>query len=201
LKHITFIHIPKTGGTSIRVAYSDLEDSVFWTGHESALLKYTRLQQALGKDEADRVWNNSFKFTFVRNPWARAVSHYKYMQKNGALSRVVTFEDWANMMFEPLHLKHRGRRSAFIREDKRPSTEQVAWFMDLNYEPMVDFVGKLENIEEDWSYVCDKIGLNIKLPHLNATPHKHYREYYTPKTRDMLADLAEVTIDLFGYKF
>lgn len=201
MKHATFIHIPKTGGTSVRVALSRLDDVLLWTGHESALLKHTRLCDALGKDRADDIWNQSFKFTFVRNPWDRAVSHYKYMQQNGNLSHVVTFDDWANLMFEPLHLKHRGRSSAFIRNDKRPSTEQLAWYMDLEYEPMVDFVGRFENFEEDFAYVCSQLGVSLELPHLNATKRRPYQEYYTPRTRDMLYDLAESTIETFGYKF
>ena len=59
-----FIHINKTGGSSIERAL-DLRFE-----HMTAREKRV--------DVGPRRWQTAFKFAFVRNPWARALSHYRY---------------------------------------------------------------------------------------------------------------------------
>ena len=85
---------------------------------------------------------------------------------------------------------------------KQHNRSQHIFIYDDDDKLLVDFVGKLENIESDWKIVADRIGVSDKLPHINKSKqNKHYTEYYTTELRDLIARRYEKDIELFGYKF
>jgi hypothetical protein len=66
-----------------------------------------------------------------------------------------------------------------------------------------DFIGRSENLVDDFNVARARFGLRPKdgMPHKHKGKHGHYREYYTPETRQRVADLFAVDIDEFGYEF
>ena len=70
---ILFIHVPKTGGISVkRALYGDINRG---HGHVRAITYRTKL----GKN----TFNNLFKLAVVRNTWDRLVSAYHYLSQGG----------------------------------------------------------------------------------------------------------------------
>ena len=66
---------------------------------------------------------------------------------------------------------------------------------------LVDFVGSHENMESDFSEICQRLGIEAELPHLNSTNHRNYRSYYTPELRNLVAEKFAQDIERFHFRF
>ncbi|HAC63743.1 MAG TPA: hypothetical protein DCF68_09435 [Cyanothece sp. UBA12306] len=65
-----------------------------------------------------------------------------------------------------------------------------------------DFIGKVENFNEDFKKLSEKIGLDIEIPPKSGTSkHKPYWEYYTPSLVEFVAEMYSKDIERFGYTF
>jgi len=195
-----FIHTPKCGGSSIEQVLLKNEYNVsdeilnrkFWlNGLNSEIKNKLWIGNIEGvapapqhftpeqyKHRFPQKYIKYFKFTFVRNPWSKAVSEWKYFNK------VLNFN---------LTLKQ--------------SLSSKYPFLDHNLDQIIfarncDFVGRFENLQEDFDIICDKIGIpQQQLPHSNKTNHKHYTEYYDDETREIVAQKYAKDIEHFGYTF
>ena len=69
---------------------------------------------------------------------------------------------------------------------------------------LLDFIGKIENINSDLNYIGKKIGIsNIKFPILNTTDKKkiHYSFFYNKKNRSLVEQYYGNDIELLKYSF
>tara|TARA_B100001093_G_C26753091_1_gene982088 strand:+ start:818 stop:1441 length:624 start_codon:yes stop_codon:yes gene_type:complete len=135
---------------------------------------------------------NYFKFAFVRNPWDCVVSWYEFQlrccQENPNIS-----SDWnlLNVSFEN-----------FIHNFQNIWLDPIEWKNLYLFTKCCDFIGRFENLQEDFDFVCDKIGIpKQQLPHENKTKHKSYTEYYNDETKQIVAEVFAKDIEYFGYKF
>ena len=72
--NIFHVHIPKTGGISLKhYIYGDVQHHNNF-GHHSAW----RLREWFKNEGAEKEWNSYYKFAVVRNPWDLLWSGYKY---------------------------------------------------------------------------------------------------------------------------
>jgi len=88
-KHkLVFIHVPKTGGTSVEVMLGMRNTRSLWKHYSNTDTECdtvpqhwpaSRLRIALG----EHVWKDSTKFAIVRNPLERFVSAYKWGKRRG----------------------------------------------------------------------------------------------------------------------
>ena len=100
-------------------------------------------------------YNAYFTFAFVRNPWERVVSMYKYLD----YSKRCSFKDFVNGVFLNKLWKE---KYWFV----CPQVEYVYKGETLN----VDFIGRFENLQEDFDYICTQIDLPaINIPHKNKS--------------------------------
>lgn len=200
-----FIHIQRTGGTSVEEALRPFcstpplpfwikllrnlrlappvltQPDFYYPTHSTAL----ELRQTLGK----RTFGSLYKFAFVRNPWDLEVSLYFDIlqdpehRQNGLVKKMSGFEEYLEWRFF------------------NGWTPQKMFVADGSGKVIVDFVGRFENLEEDFKKVCDKIEVEATLPHLNKTQHLHYRDYYNQRSRYLIEKSYHSDIELFGYKF
>ena len=91
----------------------------------------------------------------------------------------------------------------FIGWSRGKKTSQKEIYYDSTQgDILVDFIGKFENLEKDFNFICEKIGIDAELPHINYSKRKNkYRDYYTEETRDLIGEYYKEEIELFGYEF
>ncbi|MBK0382514.1 adenylyl-sulfate kinase [Pedobacter sp. SD-b] len=191
IKHqCLFVHIPKSGGISInRSLFCNLG-----TGHTPIW----QFQKQLG----EQAFNNFFKFTFVRNPWDRLVSAFLFLKKGGL--------NEADKLWSENNLKDYHDFESFVKNwVNEKNIFSYVHFIPQHYflcvngsKPLVDFIGKYENIEIDFKYVADKLNIKAPLQKLNVNETKnHYSNYYNEETISIVKDVYKRDIELFDYSF
>jgi hypothetical protein len=87
-----------------------------------------------------------------------------------------------------------------IRRNKRSISRFVT---DPDGRLMVDFIGRFENLHNDFNRLCLTIGIApMELLHAKTQrPHADYRSYYTDETREKVARHWKRDIEAFGYDF
>ena len=184
-----FIHIPKAAGVSVSNAlFGNLAG-----GH-------TRLEMHLNIFEPSCILNY-FKFTIVRNPWDRLVSAYHFLQKGGFEK---ADKDWfdkelsAYKDFDDFVKNWLNKENIWKWHHFRP---QYHYMLDDNRKVKLDFIGFIENMDEDFEYIRKKLGVESTIKKLNKSDHKDYKDYYTEETKNIVAEVYAEDIELLGYNF
>ena len=224
-----FVHIPKTAGQSIEHAFLNLLN-LNWEMRAPLLLRYNDHQELgpprlahLKAEEyvsykylTQEMFDDYYKFSFVRNPWSRMISFYKYFGFN----------------------KRYEFKSFLLNVFKNRVWQETYWFVgpqsefvcDKDGNILMDYIGKFENLQNDFNYVFQKLGLSpTDIPHVNKSKttnprlsfypnqlakyliyhinkkhmpsFKSYQEYYDNESREFVAELYKKDINLFGYQF
>jgi len=151
--------------------------------------------------------DNQFKFSFVRNPYERLYSCWwsKFGRHNSYDKLTCTYgvEQYISHGDEAMSFESFVKNviaNCDVSDDKTNS--HYASLVSLFPREELDFVGRVENLQQDFGVVCDKIGIpKQQLPHKNKHKHGHYTEYYDDETRGIVAQKYAKDIEYFGYKF
>jgi Sulfotransferase family len=195
---LLFIHVPKTGGTTVNRVLEDLVPDI--EAHDK--LKHQTLAKAL-EDDPSRA--ELFTFGFVRNPWARMVSWWSKIQETG--ERVAAGDP-------------RGRKHVQLRMWQLAlSCDSFDEFVDvvppkvirvrrpqIDYltvpDRRADFIGRTENLEADLKSILTRLALPTpEIPRSNVSPHGDYRDFYSDRSRRSVEELFQRDIEAFGYEF
>ncbi|MDC8006285.1 sulfotransferase family 2 domain-containing protein [Aureisphaera galaxeae] len=212
-----FIHIHKTGGTSIEkklghfdtlmrdvqdhrslAEIEELTDRGFYFRKFLYSIKKGKPQLAqknlslyVSPKLTRKEYDSFYKFSFVRNTWGRLYSWY------------------ANVMRDELHRESYGITHPnysmydFLTEKIKPETfSQLHFLKNREGKIAMDFIGRFENLQEDFNTVCDRIGLeDSELPRLLISNNAHYTEFYDDKTKDLVRSLFKEEIDFFNFEY
>jgi hypothetical protein len=192
-----FIHIPKTAGNSIAGALNALPKK---TDQEVPNISKHATAAQVKRLLGDRLWQEYFTFTCVRNPWDLMVSSYSWWLQTAPKHKKIMDPDVRAV-------RRLGSFSAFVKSPfgrtmiNEYTGDMFDWYSE-NGEVIVDFIARLENLQEDWKEICRSMGIAYnRLPHVNRTERTAYSEYYNDETRQIVAERFHKTIELFGYEF
>lgn len=187
-----FFHIPKCAGLSVSRELFGCRG-----GGHMGLHAYRHAFTA-------REFARFYKFTFVRNPWDRLVSAYFFLKDGGlnaddrqsAEASITRFPDFTAFVEDFIAREDFGRVLHLRSQHSFLCTSPES-------PPAVDFIGRFERIAEDFATVSRALGLNKVLPRHNAGASRPegYRQLYTDRTAEIVAQAYARDIALFGYSF
>lgn len=190
-----FVHVPKCAGSAV-------VESLF--GREAGAPGHLTMSEYIGIFSPSKL-NRYFKFTTVRNPWARVVSAYTFLKKGGLNPRD---KAWGETYLAPYPNFKSFVKGWLTRENiykKHHFMPQHHFLLAENHTDLshFDFVAYVENLEQDFAKITAALGLNqADLLLTNATTRKkHFTEYYDEETKKIVSQVYAKDIHLLGYDF
>jgi hypothetical protein len=207
-----FVHIAKTGGTSVRAALQSLRWRDPWyypqficsrlshlSGHRLGS-KFPRHSRIVAAKEMlpENFFDGLFKFAMVRNPWDLQVSSYHHIRRERPhlIAHIDNFDDFVRWKLDPA-------RDYQYHVDTSIQS-QLDYLIDLQGNILVDFIGHYENLAEDFEEITRRIGVEgVKLPHKRKATdrQKDYRSYYSDDLAARVGEHFRRDIEALGYRF
>ncbi len=182
-----FVHIPKAAGVSVNKSlFGNLGG-----GHRS-IREYQDIYPK-------KTFQRYFKFTFVRNPYERVFSAFSFLKKGGFNER--------DALWSKDYLSKFNNFEAFVKEWVNPEniyrknhfTPQFEYLISKDGTIPLDFIGKVENMDQDFSFVCNKMNVPYTLQHLNSSFKKTAEECMDDEMKSIIRKAYSKDFELFSY--
>ena len=144
------------------------------------------IKEALGEQ-----YNELNTFAFIRHPYSKLVSSYFFNRKHSLLkrkeikgikSKIKTFLTILFAKIIPFKLW------VFL----YPYKSNIKYIMDYNGKRIVKYIGRTEHLDNDLSYILERLGFDTKsltIKKLNASKHLNYEYYFKGKIFNFLVNL------------
>jgi sulfotransferase famil protein len=199
-----FVHIPRTGGSSIEdIIWPDgRSTSDLWMGfaaphrnkYQTGGLQHLTARH-IRSEVGERIFQSYFKFTVVRNPWDKAVSQFAYMATRPDLRDFIGLPDGSDF---PTYLCTIGHK---LHVQWAP---QLDFILDADGTLLVDAVIRFETLTRDLPLLLKRLGVEVPqtLPHVNASKRlADHRGYYDAESKLLLSTYYEKDLAYFRYCF
>lgn len=189
-----FTHPPKCAGASVAKTLGVLHES------HPLFSRYKKFQHAHLSDHISELdkhqlnWQEFYKFSVARNPWDRAVSRYFFEQTHNGLSSSLSFDQYI------IHCYNFSIEEGYVH-----SHFAIKPYLFYENKYIMDHIIMQENFDHDLALAMKHLNLeNYNTYHVNqktVRPSKDYRHFYNDATKNMTAEMAKDSIEIFGYKF
>jgi len=176
-----FVHIPKTGGSSISHILNQVDGTESLQTHGSIL------------EVKDNI-SDYFKFTIVRNPFTRFISEYFHQIRKKETNK--NFEFYIKQVdTKGLHLIP---QSYFVNTELDKTRE-------------LNFIGRYENYIDEVKNIFQILNINQPIPHRNRNPiydlhpnlnqEKYYSAFYSEEWMvDLVRERYKDDFKIFNYE-
>jgi len=178
-----FIHINKCGGISIENALG-IPRQLHDTAHQRRTF--------LGKER----WAKMFKFSIVRHPYSKVCSHYRFRVKtnqSGLGDRHLGLNEWVEASY--------GKKNERYYNNPLMFAPCFDWLSDENGLILMDFVGRLETIGQDWQTIQQHLNTDAPLRRFNQTAKSENDDtaHLTAESKTILDAHFKKDFEYFGY--
>lgn len=184
-----FVHIPKAAGISVALTlfgnYAGSHRTLKWYQNNYSRFTFWRY----------------YKFTFVRNPYDRLYSAYTFLKQGGINKEDQQFSEEVIIKypnFEQFVMEYLNEETIYSYIHLCP---QVSFLTNKNNKLNVDFIGRFENIDEDFKKVAQKLHTDKTLPHLNKTKTKKEKQALSTQVKEKIQQLYKDDFIQLGYAF
>ncbi|MEP0356630.1 sulfotransferase family protein [Paraglaciecola sp.] len=208
-----FIHVPKAAGTSVTnefskyTNYCDLEIGGTAFGEKIQPLYRNRFglykhipAKELRAIMGQKDWSKFFKFSIVRHPADRLLSTFNFLREWSGTpvdlkERLGSFQSFDDFVQSEIWKNRPGPDNIFY--------GQSHWLCDKKG-LLVDFVGKLESLDEDIRQIVDYGNLPKKtsseMKKLNSSAGGKSYDSISIKSKKMINEFYQLDFELFGYE-
>lgn len=199
-----FLHIPKAGGISIRqelqkrLGFLELATplSLADRGNPQRLItNHLSIDALIGKNLLDdRALERAYLFTVVRNPYSRAVSLYRYLQRRQVVPSTFNFIDFLTQV-------EKSRPSPGLAKAARLSqaAPQESWVGASLVNSNIR-VFKLEHLEKLEADIGERFGTPVSFGWSNkSTSSLHDGQTWTPKAVAQVKRIYALDFRRFDY--
>lgn len=182
-RKIAFIHIHRTGGTTISYMLDKFK-------YPSNLIVKGHCQLHSIKNVFPEYNDQFFSFSMIRNPWDRLLSWYLFFKNNAQLK-----SDFLTFLTE-LENCPTDTYGGFL-------INQQDYLKPAEGAKPVDVICRYENYMTDLKNVFEQLEMPfLDVPTLNHNINKvEYQKYYSDLARKKVSQLCEKDIDEFKYSF
>ena len=193
---LIFIHIPKTGGTSIHqwLKYQNCSTLSFWGKKDLVDLAHLTLE------DANRLIPNFnisyFKFAFIRHPLDRVYS--AYLQPYKQLYPTLTFEQFLERFVKKI------KTNDGINDYNLVHLWPMYQFLKINNQVTIDFVGRMETWKSDIEFIKSLFLLKNYPMYLNSNKNNticvnKYGHLYTDVQKNLIYHIYLEDYEIGGY--
>jgi len=205
-----FFHVPKAAGSSIIEGFRKNYPKTVVINENNEKLKQHLISneyknwpnhtnsKTMKAYLGEKVFNNYFKFAFVRNPFDKLVSIYHYVKQKEAKifeGKIQQLPKFNQNIISSKSFEH------WVKECNLGDT-QFSFLTSNAGELLVNYVGKTEHIQADLSYIYGILKTpNMYVSKVNTSKRKDYRSYFDNESIDIASQKFKDDVHFFGYDF
>lgn len=182
-----FVHIQRTAGSHIE----RMIDGKDWWAEPVRREKHLLASQA--RELYSDFWDYYFKFSIIRNPWARIASLLNFL---GSGVNEKSINHYKMRYGFPSTVEYDDRFHAYPDLPKREGGAGYANILNEN----LDFIATYENLQNDAEFIFDRIGLNKKFKFIQGAS-QDYKKYFTKQSQNDIEAMYYKDNIKYGYEF